>query len=140
MVLPEKYLGFLLINALSLSEADIKAMLAFTQGAIEVKDVKSWRRKHEMKLLAKKVGAEKSRSSGAKTNSVYSMAQDDEDYDDDELLAMEELYRELHPGEDGQSEIAESDLFDDGEVMEEHEAKELLNTMIVHKKRPSCRA
>ena len=88
-----------------------------------------------MKLLAKEVGAEKSRSSGAKTNSVYSMAQDDEDYDDDELLAMEELYRELHPGEDGQSEIAESDLFDDGEVMEEHEAKELLSTMIAHKKK-----
>ena len=135
VVLPEKYLGFLLINALSLSEADIKAMLAFTQGAIEVKDVKSWCRKHEMKLLAKEVGAEKSRSSGAKTNSVYSMAPDDEDYDDDELLAMEELYRELHPGEDGQSEIAESDLFDDGEVMEEHEAKELLSTMIAHKKK-----
>ena len=111
VVLPEKYLGFLLINALTLSEADIKAMLAFTQGAIDVKDVKSWCRKHEMKLLAKEVGAEKSRSGGAKTNSVYSMGQDDEDYDDDELLTMEELYRELYPGEDGQSEIAESDLF-----------------------------
>ena len=45
VVLPEKYLGFLLINALNLSEADIKAMLAFTQGAIDVKDVKSWCRK-----------------------------------------------------------------------------------------------
>ena len=135
VVLPEKYLGFLLINALTLSEADIKAMLAFTQGAIDVKDVKSWCRKHEMKLLAKEVGAEKSRSGGAKTNSVYSMGQDDEDYDDDELLVMEELYRELYPGEDGQSEIAESDLFEDGELMEEHEAKELLSTMIAHKKK-----
>ena len=53
--MPEKYLRFLLINSLALTEADIKALLAFTQGSIEVKDVKSWCRKHEMKLLAKEV-------------------------------------------------------------------------------------
>jgi hypothetical protein len=40
--LPEKYLGFLLINSLNLSETDIKAMLAFTQGSILVRDVKGW--------------------------------------------------------------------------------------------------
>ena len=48
---------------------------------------------------------------------------------------MEELYRELHPGEDAQSEMAESNLFDVGEVMDEHEAKEILSTMIAQKKK-----
>lgn len=45
--------GFLLINFLALSEGGIKAMLAFTQVSIEVKDMKSWCRKHEMKVLWK---------------------------------------------------------------------------------------
>eukprot|EP00435_Cladocopium_sp_Y103_P049106 s3051_g14.t1 len=135
VTLPSKYLGFLLVNALGFSEADIKGMLAFTQGSIEVKDVKSWCRKHEMKLLAKEVGNEKSKSPTSKTSSVHSTITEDDEFDEDELLAMEEMMRELHPGEDGQSEIAESDLFEDGEVMDEHEAKEVLSTMITQKKK-----
>ena len=48
--LPDKYLGFLLINALALPDQDTKALMAFSRGSILVKDVKEWCRKHEMKL------------------------------------------------------------------------------------------
>ena len=128
-------MGFLLINSLNLSENDIRGMLSFTQGSIAVTDVKSWCRKHVMKLLAKEVGAEKTKLSGNKSSSVYSLAPDEEDPEDDELYAMEELLRELQPGEDAQSEMAESELIEDGEVLDEHEAKEVLSTMIAQKKK-----
>ena len=74
VTLPEKYLGFLLINALNISENDIKAMLAFTQGSILVRDVKGWCRKHEMKLLAKDVGVERSKTPlTSRTSAVMSL-------------------------------------------------------------------
>ena len=62
--LPDKYLGFLLVNALQMSDADIKAMLAFGRGSIAVMDVKNRRRKHEMKLQAKDVGVDKKSQGG----------------------------------------------------------------------------
>ena len=34
VVLPDRYLGFLLINALQLSDQDVKSMMAFTRGSI----------------------------------------------------------------------------------------------------------
>ena len=74
-------------NSVALTESDIKGMLSFTQGFIAVKDVKSWCRKHEMKLLAKEVGVEKTRTGN-------STASEDDDLEDDELLAKEELLRE----------------------------------------------
>ena len=79
-------------NSVALTESDIKGMLSFTQGFIAVKDVKSWCRKHEMKLLAKEVGVEKTRTG----NSTASEDDDleDDDLEDDELLAKEELLRE----------------------------------------------
>ena len=133
--LPEKYLGFLLINSLNLSETDIKAMLAFTQGSILVRDVKGWCRKHEMKLLAKDVGVDRTKTPlTSKASAVMSLQADEEEPDDDELMAMEELWRELHPGE-GDDETAETYMPEDDDVMEEHEAKEVLSTMLTQKKK-----
>jgi len=135
VTLPEKYLGFLLINALNISENDIKAMLAFTQGSILVRDVKGWCRKHEMKLLAKDVGVERSKTPlTSRTSAVMSLQNEDEEPDEDEIAAMEELWRELHPG-DGDEETVESYVPDEDDVMEEHEAKEVLSTMLTQKKK-----
>ena len=56
VTLPHVHRGFLLINALSLNDADIKTLLAFTQGSIQPKDIKLWLRKHEAKLQASQLG------------------------------------------------------------------------------------
>ena len=132
--LPEKYLGFLLINALNISEIDIKAMLAFTQGSILVRDVKSWCRKHEMKLLAKDVGSDRKNPANSRPSAVMNLQPDEEDLEDDEILAMEELWRELQPVEGDTASVEDSTL-DDEELMDEHEAKEVLSTMLNQRKK-----
>ena len=48
--LPTKFVGFLMINALALSETDIKNLLNYTRGSIEPADIREWVRKHETKL------------------------------------------------------------------------------------------
>ena len=50
VTLPEKYVGFLLVNALQLSEGDINALLNYSRGSIMPADVKEWIRKNETKL------------------------------------------------------------------------------------------
>lgn len=135
--LPDKYLGFLLVNALQMSDADIKAMLAFGRGSVAVQDVKNWCRKHEMKLQARDVGNEKRSvgGSGSGRGSTIHYLPEEDDFDEEELYAMEELLRETGPGEDGPSEIAEYETLDTDEILEEHEAKEVLSTMIAQKKK-----
>ena len=132
--LPEKYLGFLLVNGLGLSESEIKSMMSFTRGSIHVKDVKEWVRKFEMKLQSKDVGTEKRTSVvGTKTNSaMYVQPEDDESYVDDEVYAIEEALQELQ-GDDG--EIAENDLGENDTALDESEAMEILSTMLQTKKK-----
>ena len=130
VTLPDKYLGFLLINALGITDSDTKALMAFSRGSILVKDVKEWCRKHEMKLQAKEVGTDKKGNS--KVYQTFATNLDPED--DDELRAMEEIYRELHPEEPGGDE-SEGDPEDFEDTLEEHEAKEILNTLVTHKKK-----
>ena len=48
---------------------------------------------------------------------------------------MEELLREAGPGHDGSTEAAEFETLDNDEILEEHEAKEALSTMIAQKKK-----
>ena len=48
---------------------------------------------------------------------------------------MEELLREAGTGDDRSTEIAEYDTLDNDEILEEHEAKEVLSTMIAQKKK-----
>ena len=134
--LPEKYLGFLLINALNISDNEIKSMMAFTQGSILVRDVKSWCRKHEMKLLAKDVGADKSKAlTTSKASSVMNLSTEEEELEEDEILAMEELWRELHPGQDGDDYSVYTETAEEDDIMDEHEAKEVLSTMLSQKKK-----
>ena len=132
VVLPDKYLGFLLINALNLSDQEIKGMLTFTRGSIIPSEVKSWARKHEMKLNAKDIGVEKERRSTTGVSkggsNVHYMAEEDDA--DEEVLMMEEALQELRD-EDGFEEDAPEA---DGSILDEHEVAEILNTM-VHKKR-----
>ena len=53
MKLPEEYLGFLLTNALNLSNEELKLLLNFTQGRLKTKDVKEWLRVHETEFESK---------------------------------------------------------------------------------------
>lgn len=55
VTLPEKYVGFLLINALQLSEHDIKSLLNYSRGSILPGDIREWIRKHETKLQLSQV-------------------------------------------------------------------------------------
>lgn len=132
--LPEKYLGFLLVNGLGLTETEIKSMMSFTRGSIHVKDVKEWVRKFEMKLQSKDVGIEKRTSvAGSKTNAaMYVQPEDDESYIDEEVHAIEEALQELQ-GDDG--EIVEHDFGEDDTALDEAEAKEILSTMLHTKKK-----
>ena len=128
--LPDKYLGFLLINALSLTDQDTKALMAFSRGSILVKDVKEWCRKHEMKLQVKDVGTD--RKVGSKSFQTY-LTQNDAD-EEDEIRAFEEFYNELHPDDCG-GDGSDGYIDDPDDVLEEHEAKEILNTMVSQTKK-----
>lgn len=133
VTLPDKYLGFLLINALNLSDQEIKGMLTFTRGSIVPAEVKSWARKHEMKLNAKEIGLEKDRktttgTSRSGSNNVHYMMDDEEA--DDEILMMEDALQELRDEEWNEEEAPEAD----GSILDEHEVAEILNTMVQKKR------
>lgn len=135
VTLPEKYTGFLLINALTLSESDIKAMLNYTRGSILPQDVKEWIRKHETKLHVSQVGLEQSKKTSSSTTSKASgnYFMDEEETDqDEEVFALESALRDLQ--DDSHHEESVSTLVDDGSILEEHEAAEILNTMLMKKR------
>ncbi len=135
VTLPEKYTGFLLINALALSESDIKAMLNYTRGSILPPDVKEWIRKHETKLQVGQVGLENNKKSSSvatsKTSSNYFMDEEETDQDE-EVFALEAALRDLH--DDGGNEGSLSGPPDDDSTLEEHEAAEILSTMLMKKR------
>lgn len=133
--LPDKYLGFLLINALQMSEADIKSMMAFTRGSILVSDVKNWCRRHEMKLQAKEVGVDRTSktSSSTRSNLYYTLDDDSVIEDEDELLALDEFMREIGDEVPGEPPDGEPSEFDD--ILDEHEVKEVLSTMMANRKK-----
>ena len=138
VVLPERYVGFLLINALVLSDADIKSLLNYSRGSIKPGDIREWIRKHETKLQASQVGIEKEKKGTMTTSSrmtssaaAHYINAEPNDLEDDEIYAVEEALQDLqgedeegHDGEDG-----------DGSVLEEHEAAEVLSTILQQKKK-----
>ena len=138
VVLPERYVGFLLINALVLSDADIKSLLNYSRGSIKPGDIREWIRKHETKLQASQVGIEKEKKGTMTTSSrmtssaaAHYINAEPNDPEDDEIYAVEEALQDLqgedeegHDGEDG-----------DGSVLEEHEAAEVLSTILQQKKK-----
>eukprot|EP00438_Fugacium_kawagutii_P017712 Skav207315 [mRNA] locus=scaffold2296:325139:333057:+ [translate_table: standard] len=130
VVLPDKYTGFLLINALNLQENEIKAMLNYTRGSIVPADIREWVRKHETKLQVSQVGIDKKASSSTKATAAlnYINAEQEEQTDDEEIYAMEAALRDLQDDED------EDGAPGDQPVLEEHEAAEILSTFLQKKK------
>ena len=126
VVLPDRYLGFLLINALQLGDQDVKSMMAFTRGSIVMSDVKGWMRKHEMKLNAKEVGSERKVGKSNQTMLLNNNPEDEDDADEDEILALQTALQDLQ----GEENVGEDQEDVDDEAIEEHEAAEILSTMI----------
>ncbi|CAE7037736.1 RE1 [Symbiodinium sp. CCMP2592] len=130
VLLPSLYRGFLMINALGLSDPEIKTLLTFTHGSIEPKDIKTWLRKHETKLQAGQIGNDL----GTKAKGVagvHMMDQEEpgvatEDYDDDEIGAMEAMLADLEEEEAAP---------EDAGVFNEDEAAEILAIMIKEKRK-----
>ena len=87
--LPDKYIGFLLIQALCLNEQEIKSLLNSTHGSILPMNIKEWVRKHETKLQVNQVGIEKKTANTGKSSSHYMLNEDDTDYEDDEIFALD---------------------------------------------------
>ena len=129
VVLPDKYVGFLLINALNLNDADIKSYLNFSRGSIRPPDIREWVRKHETKLQVSQVGTDKKTLNKNATAAHYVMT-DPYDQDDEEIHAVEEALRDLQDEDVEQAtEIGEED------TLEEHEAAEILNTYLQQKRK-----
>ena len=135
VALPDAYKGFLVINALDLSEQDIKNMMNFNRGSIATKDVKEWIWKHETKLMAKEVGVEVNKTkakttSGASSTSPVHHIQADEtlDYtDENEILETEAVLDGLNDEDEGDAEEGTENM--DEEALDEREIREVLNTM-----------
>jgi len=90
VLLPDKYKGFLLLNALTLSETEIKAMLNYTRGSILPVDIKDWIRKHETKLQVSQVGLDsKKTGTSLRASTNYFIAAEETDDEDDEVHLLE---------------------------------------------------
>eukprot|EP00435_Cladocopium_sp_Y103_P068193 s512_g31.t1 len=133
--LPDKYQGFLLVNALGLAESDIKSMLNYTRGSIMPVDVKDWLRKHETKLQVAQVGVDgkKSQPSASKSSGNYFMAEDESENDEDEIHAIETAINELQDGECHGDPPGGNDE-DENQILDEQEAAEILNTILTKKR------
>ena len=130
--LPDKYIGFLLIQALCLNDQEIKSMMNFTHGSIMPKDIKEWVRKHETKLQVNQVGVEKKNVNVTKGSGHYMLNEDETDLEDEEIFALETAIRDLQDGEPaGDLSGAQED---EGNILEEHEAVEILSTMLSKKR------
>ena len=130
--LPDRYLGFLLVNSLQMSEPEIKAMMAFTRGVLSVRDVKEFVRKHEIKLLTKDVGStekDKKRAS-ASTSAIHHIEESDqsENYDE-EIHVVESALKELR------GDVGDEETEDHDEYLDEEEAAEVLATMLGQRKK-----
>ena len=127
--LPEEYLGFLLTNALNLSNEELKLLLNFTQGRLKVKDVKEWLRVHETEFETKQVN----KVAAQKSSQVFHMAETGDEasdgmenygQEDDQLEVLLGALQELDEEQAGDGGQSTDDVFD------EHEAKEVLATMV----------
>ena len=113
VVLPDKYVGFLLINALNLNDTDIKSYLNFSRGSIRPPDIREWVRKHETKLQVSQVGTDKKNLNKNVTAAHYVMT-DPYDQDDEEIHAVEEALRDLQDEDIEQAtEIGEEDTLEE---------------------------
>ena len=126
--LPDKYQGFLMINALGLGDQEIKALMNFTRGSISTRDVKDWVRKHETKLQIKEVGVDKDKEKiKPKTSSINFVDTEDIEESEHEAEILQAALEDLQADD-----RSSYDPQDDGEEVyyEEHEAAEILATML----------
>ena len=123
VVLPEDYLGFLLVNALQLDSERIKLFMNYSKGSLKVADVKAWLRIHETELDMSVLGNDKKKSK--------------------HTYLMETEIQHLEPEEDYQTEdepvemlltalqnFEENDAEENPVELTESEAQELLMTMV----------
>lgn len=130
--LPEKSTKFLLINALNLTDGEIKAIINYTRGSISPKDVKEWVRKYETKLQVSQVGIEKKgQTSNTKTNSSYYVTENDTENNDKDIYALESALQDF---QGGNRQNKNGPVKKDSSVLDEHEAAEVLNTILTKKK------
>ena len=89
--LPDRYTGFLLIQAPCLSQEEITPLLNYTRGSILPQDIKDWVRKHETKLQVSQAGIEKKQpsSSSTKGGNTYRLNEEETDNEDEEIHALE---------------------------------------------------
>ena len=99
------------------------------------KDIKDYVRKHEAKLQVSQVGLEKKTSTGmtgGKMSGNYFLNNEESEVEDKEIHALESALRDLQDNE------SQGDLSgledDDGPILEEHEAAEVLSTMLSKKR------
>ena len=140
VTLPEKYVGFLLVNALQLSEGDIKALLNYSRGSISPVDVRDWIRKHETKLQLAHVGVDrKSGSTSTKSSTASANYIVNEPYDpeiEEEINMVEDALRDLQGDEDEDGEgLGDGTGSGLESILEEHEAAEVLSTILQQKKK-----
>ena len=135
--LPGEYQGFLLVTALQLTSDQIKLLLNYTRGSLQVSDVKAWLRIHETDLDITTLGNDKKKS----TNEVHTIYEETVQEEGDVL----DIEGDLVQDEDTEmllTTLAEmSDGENDGQTtteISEGEAKEVLLTML--KERPRTRS
>ena len=135
--LPSVYRGFLLINALGLTENDTKALLNYTHGSIEPNEIRTWLRKHETKLQASQLGAEaqgpKAKTSAAATSSSQAHLVEEatggkNEAEDGEIEELETLLADLAAS-------GEEEFDDEIGPLEEAETAEILSVMLKERKK-----
>ena len=123
--LPDKFLGFLMVNALGLGDQDIKTLLSFTRGSIGTADIREFIRKHEMKLHSRDVGAERrGTTTRTSTSSIHHIQEVPDNEIEDDYEEVEQALEELQ-GDDGDDEHGDEEW-----AIDEHEAAEILATML----------
>lgn len=127
--LPDEYQGFLIINGLQLSEMETKNLLNFTRGDIRPKSIKEWLRKNETRLSASELGADKDKTKRAfgahhlEDPEIFPEDQEEQDIEDE----INELEAYMTSFQD--------DIQDDpDQILEAHEAQEILATMLHQRK------
>ena len=135
--LPSVYRGFLLINALGLTENDTKALLNYTHGSIEPNEIRTWLRKHETKLQASQLGAEaqgpKAKTSASATSSSQAHLVEEatggkNEAEDGEIEELETLLADLAAS-------GEEEFDDEIGPLEEAETAEILSVMLKERKK-----
>ncbi|CAE7350468.1 RE1 [Symbiodinium sp. CCMP2456] len=125
VVLPAEYLGFLLINALQLSQGDIKLLMNYNQGKLTPKVVKEWTRVNEADLAWRSYET----TNAKKANAVMHL---DEEGDQTEEVNGADTAEDLEILLNAMDELEEPDggQTESNEVFDEDEVKEVLATMV----------